>query len=508
MARRPTGVAAVHARLGAQPHLALAALSLVVACSGSPSAPVVPRPPPTRSSTTTTTATYAPPRLSWAPCGSLQCAILDVPLDYGAVRGPHIGIALSRHLASEPAARIGSLVLNPGGPGESGLLNMGKDLSLLPAGVLARFDVVAFDPRGIGKSSPVSCSGDTYNGPTPDPVPQTADARAVLVTSDRAYAAACVHTSGALLLAHVGSVDVARDLESLRIAVGDRGLTYLGLSYGTLLGATYAGMFPTHVRAMVLDGAIDPSLTTADLAAAQSAGFERALASFFSWCSSSGGCVWHPGPNARAAFDGLAAAVRAHPIAVGSRSVGPTEFYTGTFGTLYAVSFWPSLGRALAGLAAGNGSGMLGLYDSYEHAGDPSFNGDANSAITCLDHPVSRDLSSYPALAAAAAANAPDFGPLFAWGAVECAVWPVPFSRTVAPVHAAGSPPILVVGTTQDPATPYAWAQALASQLSRGVLLTRVGQDHVAIFYSSCVRGYDDVYLVSVVAPPAGTVCR
>jgi pimeloyl-ACP methyl ester carboxylesterase len=491
---------------------AIAAVA-VVTCGAGPAASPRAVEVPTTIVTTTTTTTVAPlsiatpPPLQWQPCAPYQCATMDVPLDYAHPSGPHIAVALSRRVASDPSQRIGSLVLNPGGPGESGLLNLTKDIGLLPAGVLARFDVVGFDPRGIGKSSPVSCAGDAYNGPEPDPVPQSAAAQQVLVASDQDYAQACIHTSGADLLAHVGTVDVARDLESLRQALGDRGLTYLGLSYGTLLGATYAGMFPTHVRAMVLDGPIDPSLTTAQLADAQAAGFERALSSFFSWCSGSSACAWHPTGDAHAAYEALAASVRAHPLGVGTRTVGPSEFYTGTFGTLYATNFWPSLGRALAGIAAGNGAQMLGLFDSYERVGDPSFNGDANNAITCLDHPVSRNLASYPSLAAAAAATAPDFGPLFAWGAVECAVWPVPSTRPVGDIRAAGSPPILVVGTTQDPATPYPWAQGLAAQLAHGVLLTRVGQDHVAIFYSSCVRAYDEVYLVSVVAPPPGTVC-
>jgi pimeloyl-ACP methyl ester carboxylesterase len=436
--------------------------------------------------------------------------MLDVPLDYSSAAGPHIGIALEMRPSAGGAQRIGSLVLNPGGPGESGLLNFSKDRALLPQGVLARFDVIAFDPRGVGMSSPVHCDGGSYSGPAPDPVPGTPAAEQVLLAADQAYAGACLHSSGAVLLAHVGTVDVARDLESLRRAVGDAGLTYLGLSYGTLLGATYAGMFPTHVRAMVLDGALDPSLTTAELANAQAVGFERALDAFFVWCAGSPSCAWRPAGEPHAAFESLAQSVRQRPLPVGAAVVGPQQFFTGTFGTLYAQSFWPSLGGALAGIANGQGAAMLGLYNGYERTGDPSFSGDANNAITCLDHPVPRDPSVYFQRASDAARTAPDFGPLFAWGALACAVWPTPdaVARPVGRVSAPGSPPILVVGTTKDPATPYAWAQSLAAQLAHGVLLTRVGQDHVAIFYSSCVRSYDEVYLVTGTPPPAGTVCQ
>jgi len=170
----------------------------------------------------------------------------------------------------------------------------------------------------------------------------------------------------------------------------------------------------------------------------------------------------------------------------------------------------PSIGPPLpAAAAAGNGGPMLGLFNGYSHVNDPTFDGDANNAINCADHPTPTDPSLYPARAAAAGMLAPDFGPLFAWGGLTCAVWPIPASamRIPAAVRAPGAPPILVVGTTGDPATPYAWAQALAAQLDRGVLLTRVGVDHVAIFYSSCVRSWDDAYLVDLRTPPPGTVC-
>jgi len=466
------------------------------------------------STSTTTTppevALPAPPPLGWSSCGTdRQCSTLVVPLDYADPSGPHIGIALARRPASDPAARIGSLVINPGGPGESGVLNFSKDLAVLPAQVLARFDVVTFDPRGIGASEGIHCTGDDYDGPTPDPDPQTPAAAAVLLAADQDYAAACAHSAGALL-AHMGTLDVARDVEELRMALGGGGLNYLGLSYGTLLGATYASLFPTHIRAMVLDGILDPALSTADLADAQAVGFEHSLNDFFAWCTSAGsGCAWRPSGDPHAAYQSLAASVRSHPLTVGGQVVGPETFYTGTFGTLYARSFWPSLGRALAGVAAGNGAPMLGLFDGYERVGDPSFDGDANNAVTCLDHPVPTNPAAYPQLAAAAASVAPDFGPLFAWGALECAVWPVPTSaqRQPGPIYAPGSPPILVVGTTQDPATPYAWAQSLAGQLAHGVLLTRIGVDHVALFYSSCVRAYDQAYLVDLQVPPTGAVC-
>jgi len=494
------------------------------ACSGHPRR-VRPATPPqhktsvSTSSTTSTTATRRPlpppGPITWTSCGAgFQCATLSVPLDYAQPGGRHLGIALKRRPARDPAQRLGSLVLNPGGPGESGLANLAKDLTLLTAGTRARFDIVAFDPRGVGASAAIRCNpGGAVTQPAaePDPVPATQAARDALVAEDRAYASACARATGDLL-AHVGTTDVARDLDLIRAALGDARLSYLGLSYGTFLGAVYAGMFPTHVRAMVLDGAIDPALSTYELAQAQALGFEASLHAFFDWCraASASGCAWRPGTDLATAYSQLLARVRRAPLpASGGRQVGPAELYIATYGTLYARSFWPSLAGGLAAAERRDGGPLRAAYEAYMGTRDPAFDADASQAINCLDHPVPTDLGAYPVRAATAGQSAPVFGPLLAWSVVGCAVWPVPESakRTPAPTHAAGSPPILVVGTTQDPATPYAWARSLAGELDHGVLLTRQGADHVAIFYSGCARAIYESYLVSLRAPAAGTVC-
>ncbi|GAC1533209.1 MAG: alpha/beta hydrolase [Acidimicrobiales bacterium] len=435
-----------------------------------------------------------------------------MPLDYATPSGPHIGIALIRRPAGRPETRLGSVVIDPGGPGESGLLNFDKDLSILPGSVLERFDMIGFDARGIGQSSPLHCADAASAAPgtattaAPDPVPETAAAQQAAAAADRAYGEACAHYSGGSLLAHVGSTDVARDLEVLRVAVGDPALSFIGLSYGTLLGATYADLFPTRVRAMVLDGIYDPSLSTDEVADAQAAGFERSLDAFLAWCQAAGeGCGWSPGPHPHRAFRDLVAVLRAKPL--GALGVG--ELDTAVFGTLYARNWWPSLGRAIGSASRGDGAALLALYNGYQHTGDPSFSPEANSAVTCLDHPVSRDLASYPARARAAASVAPDFGALFAWAELSCALWPVPPSAIRLPhrILAPGSGPILVVGTRNDPATPYSWAGSLAGQLQHGVLLTREGVDHVALFYSECVRAAAASVLIELRLPTAGTVC-
>jgi pimeloyl-ACP methyl ester carboxylesterase len=469
----------------------------------------------TAAPTTTTTSLLPvtdPPvtPISWTPCnGDLQCGNLIVPLSYtDPGNGQTISIAVARHLAEVPADRIGSLVIDPGGPGVSGIDDMANELSVLTPGLLDDFDIVTFDPRGVDRSDPVTC-GETPGSPPaplPDPVPTTPSAQSAIIASFQQYADACQKASGTVL-PYVGTVDAARDMERLRIALGESGLSYMGQSYGTLLGLTYASMFPTHVRAMVLDSVIDPALTLNQLTEGQAVGFEASLQSFFSWCAGTSACPWHTGADPTSTLLAQIASSVANLVpAGGGRTAGAGELYDALLDGLYSTTDWPELGDALASDAAGNGAPVVAMSDHYNQNG--SSNGDdAAVAIDCLDHPTSHDLASYAYLADLFKASAPVFGPLLAWGEASCAVWPAPPTRTVGPISASGSPPILVVGTTGDPATPYAWAVNVAHELSHGVLLTRDGVDHVAYFYSACVRGYVQTYFVSGTTPPLGTIC-
>lgn len=486
--------------------------------SGHPTTTLPPSPPPPP---TTTTSTLPPPGpVQWAPCGAYQCGSVPVPLDYAHPGGATIQIALIRHPAEVPSQRIGSLVIDPGGPGVSGVDDMGNEMSSLTPGLLDDFDIVMFDPRGVQRSDPVTCTPPaaaptTTTAPTPpttapsgpgtDPVPQTVAAQQALIASFRSYADGCQQVSGSIL-PYVGTVDAAQDLDRIRVALGDATVTYMGQSYGTLLGATYAGMFPTHVRAMVLDSAIDPTLTSNQMVLAQATGFENSLNDFFSWCASAS-CPWHPAGDPTGAVLALINQSRQQPLPAGDgNTVGPGELYDALLDGLYSRSDWPRLADALAQAAAGDGAAVLAMSLGYTTNG--SSNGaDAGTAISCLDHPVSRDLATYPALAAADGAVAPVFGPLLAWGQAGCAVWPVQPTRTPGPILAPGSPPIVVVGTTGDPATPYPWAVSLAHELQHGVLVTRDGIDHVAYFYSPCVRDVVQSYFVGLTPPAPGTVC-
>ena len=446
--------------------------------------------------------------IGWKTCGSrFDCGTLSVPLDYEHPERGTIGIALKRHRARSPARRIGSLLYNPGGPGDSGVDAVAGQVGRSTAGLLDRFDIVGFDPRGVGRSSPVRC--EDHKGPPdplPDPVPQDEAARQGVVDAGTRYAAKCVQFSNGVL-PYVGTDNVARDLDQIRIALGDERLSYMGQSYGTFLGQVYAELFPGRVRAMVLDGVIDPALTTEEFANAAAEGFDRQLTAFGAWCNTTAACPWKPGADVPAAFLALADQVRRHHLTgAGGRDVGPGEVYLGALRALYTRTRWPSLGQALAAVAGGNGGPVLTLSDAYLESGSSNA-ADANSAINCVDHPVSRDLATYPQTAARAASRAAVFGPLFAWGGVSCAVWPAPPTRTPGLIRAPGTPPILVVGTTLDPATPYAWAEAVARQLEHGVLLGRKGDNHVSYFYSSCVRSHIDAYLVDGRLPANGMVC-
>ena len=485
--------------------------------------------PPATTTTAAVTSTSGPPpaasppappagptgSLAWTRCGSLQCATLRVPVDYSNPGGNTLDLALARRPASAPVSRIGSLVFNPGGPGDSGIDALPHELETLNPILRQRFDIVSWDPRGIGRSAPIRCRSQDGSGPsgsgedTPpvDPMPTTEADRQRLEAGYRAYGEMCSKVHGTYLN-FVGTDSTAEDLERIRIALGDERLTFVGHSSGTLLGAIYAERYPGRVRALVLDGPIDPSLDLIGMTRAQAVAFERTLDAFFAWCAADSGCAWRPGADLRAAFLGLIDRVRQEPLsAPEGEKVGVSELMTGVMGRLYARSRWASLSSALAAAERGDGSPLATLSNRYVNSGASNF-ADARSAITCADHPAPRDPAAYPALAEAVGAEAPVFGPLFTWASLSCGVWPVPAALKPQPVRAAGAPPILVVGTTGDPATPQAWAESLAGQLEQGVLVLRQGSEHVAYYYSSCVRGIVDAYLVDGRLPADGTVCR
>ncbi len=495
----------------------LAAAVVVAGCSSTarprgeqPSAaePAAPGPSVTAGPSTTPPV----PALDWQPCGPFECATLQVPLDAADVGGRQIGIALSRRRATDPGRRIGSLLVNPGGPGASGVDGLPVLLDRLSEQVQDRFDVIGFDPRGVGRSSPVRCLSSAELGAylAIDPTPDDPAEKAALLRSTEQFVAGCQQRSGDLL-PHVGTVDAARDLDRIRMAVGDEKLTYVGFSYGTALGTSYAEQFPDRVRALLLDGAIDPALDTPALNRVQGEGFDRAFDAFLADCRRRPTCSWRPkGGATKDAFLALAARVDDRPIAAGNRRVGPSELLLGVVAHLYSTRTWTTLARGLAQLEAGSGTIVLAGFDALTgRRPDGSFSNDqeANAAVNCLDRPAPSDPAAYERAAAEISSTAPAFGPALAWSGLVCGLWPVPPTGTPVPADAPGTPPILVVGTTNDPATPFVWSEALARQLPEGRLLRHDGEGHTAYGLDPCTTAIGDAYLLTLDLPPGPLTC-
>lgn len=432
-----------------------------------------------------------------------------MPLDYADPAKGTIPIALDRRVATDGAR--GSILLDPGGPGVSGVDFLAEAWPYIPPDLTRHWTLVGFDPRGVARSDPVTCGTPSQLEAelTADPAPTTAAGFDSLVAVDRRFAAGCEARSGRLL-PYVGTIDAARDMDRIREALGERRLTYLGFSYGTLLGAAYAELYPHEIRAMVLDGAIDPAIGPITSDEQQAAGLQQQLDAFFASCRSSG-CGWHPHGSPRAAFEALLAGVRRRAVAVAGsdQSVGPAALLYGVASALYSQSSWPSLGRALTALGGGDGGPILKMFDTYvgrRSNGTFANTDEAETAIDCATTPAP-SLAAIRAAAPGAKAASPAFGLLDLYSEAGCSVWPVKATGPAGPVHAPGSPTILVVGATHDPVTPYAWAKGLAAQLPHGVLLTRDGGGHTSYFQSSCVEAAVDRYLATTVAPRAGTVC-
>jgi pimeloyl-ACP methyl ester carboxylesterase len=463
---------------------------------------------------------YYEQKLSWRECGTegFECTTLKAPLDYGDPGAGSVELAVARKKATGPGPSLGSLHVNPGGPGGSavGYLQAYAGLGY-PAEIRARYDIVAMDPRGVARSEPVRClDGKEMDEYTQvDQTPDDAAEQTRLATALKEFAEACQQRSGRIL-PHVSTVNAARDMDVLRAALGNAKLTYVGASYGTFLGATYAELFPEHAGRLVLDGALDPSLSARELNRDQTEGFETAFRSFAADCVGRRDCPLGTESAADAATRLKAFLTRldTRPVATGeSRRLGESLASTAVLAAMYDESSWPQLRTALAGAMKGDGAALLSLADAYyERDGQGSYSNlmFANAAVNCLDAPAA---FTGPAAVEAALPEferaSPVFGRNFAWAALNCAYWPTPATGRPHPVKAAGAPPILVVGTTRDPATPYKWSQALASQLASGRLLTYEGDGHTAYGRgSACIDTAINTYLLNGTLPPPAKRCR
>ncbi len=465
-------------------------------------------------------ATRSAPALSWHACDKrFRCAELAVPISYQQPgRGTlNLSVVMLPATGKHP---IGDLVTNPGGPGGSGVDFLEQAWSSFPASLRASFSLVSFDPRGVDRSDPVVCASaaETRRLLALDPAPATPAQITTVVAATKAYVADCKAHTSRLLLENVGTRTTVLDMDRLRAALGQPKLDYLGLSYGTYIGELYAERFPSKIRAMILDGAVDPALSTQASDLQQALGFETDLNDFLAWCDKNATCHAELPGGARndynRLFDSFSAGhsivANFQPIYGGRLAVDLGVAELGVVSALYSEQDWPTLGQALSTGLKGNGDLLAELAYSYaglQTNGTFSNIDDANTAINCVDRPSPTTLADYEALAKQLGAKAPDFGAAEAWGTLACAYWPVPPAGPTAAIHAPGTPPILVVGSTGDPATPYVWAQAVASQLDHAVLLTRSGTGHTGYFSSVCVRSWADAYLTSLALPPKGTVC-
>jgi pimeloyl-ACP methyl ester carboxylesterase len=455
--------------------------------------------------------------LSWESCrGDFECATLTVPIDYADPGGETIDLALLKDPADDPGQRIGSLVVNPGGPGAPGT-SYAENSSLAFRDPLRNdFDIVGFDPRGTGASDPVDCISDPDLDAflAADPDPDTAQEGEDYQASIETFFQGCVANSDSLI-GHVTTIETARDMDVLRAALGEAQLLYFGASYGTKLGATYADLFPDKVGRMVLDGAVDLSIDSRQLSLEQAGGFETALRSYVQDCVDEGDCfLGDTLDDGLQTIQDLIASIDEKPLpASGSdRQLQVGNAFYGLVAPLYNRDYWTYLDQALQMALDGDGALLLALSDLYESRNDDGGYDDNSAeaiyAINCLDDPYSITADQVPAQLADFEKASPTFGDVFAWGLVGCHGVQVTSTEKPRTVKAAGAAPIVVVGTTRDPATPYQWAVHLAAQLDSGVLVSRDGDGHTG--YNSgndCVDEAIEGYLVDGTVPDDGLEC-
>ncbi|WP_436702014.1 alpha/beta hydrolase [Nocardioides sp. BYT-33-1] len=453
--------------------------------------------------------------IAWARCGQNQCGTLEVPIDYQNPGDGSIKLAVER--AEATGDRIGSLVVNPGGPGAPGTDTATEADLYFAEDLRASYDIVGFDPRGAGDSAPVDCltdeALDAYVAADPDP--DTPEELAAAQENAERFWTGCAARSGAVG-GHVSTVEAARDMDVLRAALGEEKLDYFGFSYGTRLGATYAELFPDKVGRMALDGAVDPSLSPRDGALSQAKGFETALRSYIQDCVDSGGCFLGDTLDAGlATIKDLLADIDEKPLPTGDaegRELTIGLAFYGLIVPLYSEDNWTFLDDGLRQALDGDGSTLLVLSDFYgsREGGTYTDNSlEAISVINCLDDPWSISADEVPANFPDFEKASPTFGDVFAWGLTACAG--IPFTSTDEPdlqIDGSGAAPIMVLGTTRDPATPYEEAVAMAEQLESAVLVSRDGDGHTAYNKGNgCIDDAVHAYLIDGTVPEDGLTC-
>jgi pimeloyl-ACP methyl ester carboxylesterase len=479
-------------------------------------------------------------KVPWVACrDGFECATVPAPLDYDDPDGEQIGIAVIRLPAGDPDQRIGSLLLNPGGPGGSGFEFARAVAKSLPVDVRARFDIVGFDPRGTNLSTPLRCFDTFEQAIEALPLiayPDTPDEERDWRVGDDKLAAACAGHGGAIR-DHMSSADVARDMDLLRGAFGDRKLNYLGFSYGSVLGQNYANLFPSRVRAFVIDAVVDPvawstghegeSRTTPVGTRIGSAdGSGRTLDEFFRLCDAAGpDCAFSGDASGR--YAELGERLRGHPATITDPFSGETftvtynDLIAVTVGALYAPFIWPDLAFLLVDLEQQLAPAVVGQRMAVVRAKlgltaapqeeYPNFV-EAFPGVTCSDSVNPRSFEAWQSAADSAEARYGRFGRIWNWDSSACRSWPdtAGQDRFLGPWTARTAGPVLVVGNYFDPATPYQGAVAASKLLPNSRLLTYAGWGHAASFIAGnyCVDSHVTRYLVTGQVPAEGTVCQ
>jgi pimeloyl-ACP methyl ester carboxylesterase len=497
-----------------------------VAASPSPStsalSPAPPKSPPAEKEPGST----RPPRpalarfyhqsVEWKVCERVyECARVDVPLDYDRPRATTISLALLRFPAAVPSKRLGSLVVNPGGPGAPGTDWARGATAAFRTPVLNRYDIVGFDPRGIGESTAIDCASDKTLDTiiASDPTPDTDAERRGFVRLLREFGSGCIRRSGDLA-SHVSTAESARDLDVIRAALGEARLNFFGASYGTVLGAFYAELFPNRVGRLVLDGAVSLGGASGRLTGDQAAGFERALRAYVRNCmrTNTDPCVLYDSVDQGVARIGrfLARVERTPLPALYGRDLRAGNALAGVAAGLYARNSWGYLSSALEAAFHGDGMFLLQMSDAYNSRGPQGYldnSMEAGYAISCLDNPGRTSMTRVRRGIDRLERRSPTFGAAFGWSLLGCQGMPRP-TEEPPEVDGAGAAPIVVIGTTGDPATPYEWAESLAAQLDSGVLVSRDGDGHTGYHRgNACVDDAVHAYLLEGTVPDDGLSC-
>ncbi|MEY2995371.1 MAG: hypothetical protein RLZZ39_196 [Actinomycetota bacterium] len=453
------------------------------------------------------------PTIDWSDCGveNVDCGYLPVPLDHQDPDGETIEIFVARHQALDPENRIGSLLVNPGGPGFGGSILAFAATQIYSEAILERFDIVGFDPRGTGESIPaVDCVDDydlwfTEGDITPDTDAEKQEGIALL----RDYVDLCLEANPGII-DHVGTNNAARDMDVLRRALGEETISYFGFSYGSELGAVWVTLFPATVRAAVLDGAADPNADPIEAGVQQRRGFEEAIARFLDQCSRDRSCKIHNDGDAEGAFDELMEFVDENPLPTreGRPDLTRGMALTAVAQAMYDQMYWSTLESALADAIDGDGSGLLQLWDAYyQRQPDGSYGNELEAfiAIGCADDGERFTIEEADSFVPRFQEAAPRFSP-YTVGNYSCTFWPEALDPRV-DVTGVGAGPIVVIGTTGDASTPLESSRNMARALENGRLLVVDAEQHTGYSASECAQDVVDRYLIDLDPPTDGTEC-